>query len=367
MKLLYCIKSLHRSGGMERVLTIKAGWLCANGHQVHLVTAGQKGRKPFFQPDPRVNLIDLHDRSRFKGSFRENLRQAIAQIDPDICISLGGKDACFLPEAANGRPCLVEYHFCYDKFFIKYSGLLLRPYAWLRTRLRDQAFANFDCLVALTKEDRPAWSSIVREVRQIYNPITTSIPNESITNHLDAKRVIAVGRLEKEKNFVDLIVAWKTVFSAHPDWRLDIFGDGRQKNRLSGLIAKLGLEGGVALQGSSDRIASEYLRSSAVVMSSVREGFPLVLVEGSSFGLPLVSYDCPTGPAEILEDGVNGLLVKTGDTDQLAAAVCRLIEDAPLRKKMGAAALRTSECFSLPVIMGQWEQLFAELAAVRHR
>lgn len=361
MKLLYCIKSLKNSGGMERVLTTKANWLCANGHEVHIVTARQKGRKPFFDLDPRVDLVDLSDKSRFKGRFREKLRQAVSEMDPDICISLGGRDAPFLPEVAPGRPCLVEYHFCYDKFFIKYPGPLLKPYAWLRTHRRDKAFSRFDCLVALTKEDRPAWSSVVRDVRQIYNPVTASSRNGPAASNLNAKRVIAVGRLEKEKNFEDLVLAWKKVSSRHPDWRLDLFGDGSRKGMLRGMISKLGMEGLVTLRGSSGRIASEYLGSSAVVMSSKREGFPLVLVEGSSFGLPLISYDCPTGPSEIIEDGVNGLLVKTGDTARLSDAICRVIEDEDLRKRMGAAALRTSQRFSLPVIMGQWIRLFSEL------
>lgn len=365
MKLLYCIKSLHRSGGMERILTIKANWLSANGYDVHVVTARQKGRKVFFDLDPRVDLVDLGDKSRFKGRYKEKLGQAIFEIDPDICISLGGKDASVLPEVAIGRPCLVEYHFCYDKFFMKYPGLFLKPYAWLRTRRRDRAFAKFDCLVALTKADSRAWSPIVRDVRQIYNPITASLENESATNALDARRVVAVGRLEREKNFQDLVLAWQAVSARHPDWKLDIFGNGKQKGKLLRLIARLGLEGKVRLCGLSRRIASEYLKSSAVVLSSRHEGFPLVLVEGSSFGLPLISYDCPTGPSEIIENGVNGLLVKAGDTGQLADSVCRVIEDAGLRKRMGAAALRTSQRFSVPAIMGQWEELFSEFSGKR--
>lgn len=361
MRILYCTSSLARAGGIERVLTRKANWLSADGAEVHIVTARQKGRKPFFPLDPGVHLVDLH--RSFTGTFRERLRKAVSSIDPDICISLGGKDAYFLPEAAQGRPCLVEYHFCYDKFFLKYP----KPYAWLRTRLRDRAFGKFDCLVALTRADRPAWSPVIRDVRQIYNPVTTAAPQESPASPLDARRMIAVGRLETEKNFADLIRAWRRVASAHPDWKLDIFGEGSQRNKLQGLIRGLGLEGKVTLCGASDAIAAEYLRSSALVLCSRREGFPLVLVEGCSAGLPLISYDCPTGPSEIIEDGVNGLLVKTGDTDQLAASVCRIIEDEALRKNMGAAALRTARRFTPPVVMGQWKALFAELTAGKHR
>ena len=362
MRLAFFIPSLHRTGGMERVLTTKANYLANAGYEVHLVTWRQKGRKPAFSLDPRVRLADLGDRSRFRGSFPQRLRQAIAALKPDISLSLGGRDAFFLPAAAEGRPCVAEYHFCYDKFFLKYSRAALKPYAWLRTWLRDRAFSKFDGLVSLTKEDCPAWAAVCRRVWQIYNPLTLSGGLEAPSGQPRGKRVIAAGRLVKEKNFADLIRAWESVAALHPDWRLDIFGEGRERKRLQTLIFRLGLEGRAALRGSSDSLACEYAKSSLLALSSKREGFPLVLIEGSSLGLPLISYACPTGPSEIIEDGVNGLLVKPGDRQQLAKALCRLIEDKELRGRMGAEALRSSERFSLPRIMKQWESLFAELA-----
>lgn len=376
MKLLYCIKSLHNSGGMERVLTVKANWLCDHGYDVCIVTERQKGRKPFFALDPRVKTVDLGDRTRYSGGFRSKLKQAVSEIAPDICISLCGRDVYSLPAVSGHTPCLAEYHFSHDKFFVKYSGALMWPYAWLRTYLMERALQKFDCTVTLTQSDVPVWASVTRNVRQIYNPITavcgSGLCQDTMggtdvmpLSDLSAKRIIAAGRLEDQKNFSELVEAWGTVSAGHPDWRLDIFGEGSQRGALLQLVSRLGLEGKVRLCGTTDDIMTEYVRSSAVVMSSKHEGFPLVLVEGSACGLPLISYDCPTGPSEIIEDGVNGFLVPMGDTAKLAAAIERVISDDALRAEMGAAAFETSRRFTLPFIMGRWTALFSELSENR--
>lgn len=482
MKIMYCIRGLHNSGGMERVLSVKANLLVSRGHEVSIVVLRLKGRKPFFPIDPSVNIVDLsapylslpgHPSSanatsdsprttvssavgsaatpatgsarrensaymvssavgsasspatgnartqgstsnpstmaseRLKGSVRERLSRVVEMLDPDVCVSLCGPEVRILPAVAGGRPCVAEYHFSHDKFYRKYGGIFMYPYAWLRTHMLERAVSEYDCMVTLTEHDLPIWKRHCRRVERIFNPVTTP-PGQ--VSRLAEKRMIAVGRLEDQKNFKDLVSAWSIVAERCPDWRLEIFGEGKLEHALRSQIARLGLTGSVILRGVVKDIASEYSNSSALLMTSLHEGFPLALVEASSFGLPLISYDCPTGPSEIIIDagpggfdgdgrgagagagdgaGVdagagdgagadagnvpaatldqaagntpNGYLVPVGDVRTLADRICRIASDDNLRLRLGAASKASSHRFTPETIISAWEHLFSSL------
>lgn len=240
---------------------------------------------------------------RLKGSVRKRLARVVEMLDPDVCVSLCGPEVRILPAVAGGRPCVAEYHFSHDKFYRKYGGIFMYPYAWLRTHMLERAVSEYDCMVTLTEHDLPIWKRHCRRVERIFNPVTTP-PGQ--VSRLAEKRMIAVGRLEDQKNFKDLVSAWSIVAERCPDWRLEIFGEGKLEHALRSQIARLGLTGSVILRGVVKDIASEYSNSSALLMTSLHEGFPLALVEASSFGLPLISYDCPTGPSEIIIDAGDG-------------------------------------------------------------
>ena len=442
MKIMYCIRGLHNSGGMERVLSVKANLLASRGHEVSIVVLRLKGRKPFFPIDPSVNIVDLsapylsfpgHPSSanatsdsprttvssavgsapglatgsastessaspvssaagitsvqstmaseRLKGSVRKRLARVVEMLDPDVCVSLCGPEVRILPAVAGGRPCVAEYHFSHDKFYRKYGGIFMYPYAWLRTHMLERAVSEYDCMVTLTEHDLPIWKRHCRRVERIFNPVTTP-PGQ--VSRLAEKRMIAVGRLEDQKNFKDLVSAWSIVAERCPDWRLEIFGEGKLEHALRSQIARLGLTGSVILRGVVKDIASEYSNSSALLMTSLHEGFPLALVEASSFGLPLISYDCPTGPSEIIVDAgpgggdgagnvpaatldqaagntPNGYLVPVGDVRTLADRICRIASDDNLRLRLGAASKASSHRFTPETIISVWEHLFSSL------
>ena len=316
---------------------------------------------------------------RLKGSVRKRLSRVVEMLDPDVCVSLCGPEVRILPAVAGGRPCVAEYHFSHDKFYRKYGGIFLYPYAWLRTHMLERAVSEYDCMVTLTEHDLPIWKRHCRRVERIFNPVTTP-PGQ--VSRLAEKRMIAVGRLEDQKNFKDLVSAWSIVAERCPDWRLEIFGEGKLEHALRSQIARLGLTGSVILRGVVKDIASEYSNSSALLMTSLHEGFPLALVEASSFGLPLISYDCPTGPSEIIVDagdggGVgnvpaatlnqaagntpNGYLVPVGDVRTLADRICRIASDDNLRLRLGAASKASSHRFTPETIISAWEHLFSSL------
>ena len=180
----------------------------------------------------------------------------------------------------------------------------------------------------------------------------------------DAKRVLAAGRLTRQKGFDWLIPAWAQVEAKHPDWELKICGEGKWRERIEAQVAEHGLQN-VALPGNCDDMAAEMSNASIFALSSRFEGFPLILCEAMSKGMAPVAFDCPTGPAEMIRDGENGLIVPLGDIDAFAAALNRMVEDDELRHRCGPAAAETGKNFKMEAIGPMWDELFRELLSER--
>lgn len=182
---------------------------------------------------------------------------------------------------------------------------------------------------------------------------------------LETRTVVIAGRLVGEKQIDHAITIWDTVARRHPTWTLRIFGDGPLAGALRRQIDVLGLHDSVQLNGNSPHLAEEWAKASLALMTSRNEAFPLVLTEAQAAGVPVVSYDCPNGPREVVLDGQTGILVPAGDTDAAAEALIRLIEDAPLRHGMGHAAAESVARLAPPVVTAMWENIFAELESER--
>ena len=182
---------------------------------------------------------------------------------------------------------------------------------------------------------------------------------------LDSKVVVAAGRLSRQKGFDRLLKAWAKVAGDHPDWELRIFGEGHKGPRLRQWIADLGIGGSARLMGFTPRLDEELAAGSLFVMSSRREGFPMVLLEAMAVGLPVISFDCPTGPRDIIREGVDGHLVRDGDIDALAAAMSGLMRDEARRRTYGAAAVEVAQRYSIDRIARRWETLLAEAAEAK--
>jgi len=221
---------------------------------------------------------------------------------------------------------------------------------------------RFDAIVVLTGDD-------ARDYREELNGALTrveQIPNAlpelgGGTSPLDEKAVVAAGRLTGQKGFDLLIRAFALVVRERPDWELRIYGDGSQRAELERLIAELGLDGSVRLMGATSDIGEELARASVFALSSRFEGFGMVLVEAMSKGVPVVSFDCPRGPSEIVDDGVDGVLVPNGDVGALARALVELTGDEQRRRALGAAGLEKSRRYEIGAIGERWEALLTDL------
>ncbi len=189
----------------------------------------------------------------------------------------------------------------------------------------------------------------------------TNVPPSTST----APVVVAAGRLTAPKGFDLLLDAFALVAQQEPEWSLRIYGAGDRRSQLLEQIRHLGVKGRVRLMGMSTKLDRELPKASVFVLSSRYEGFPMVVLEAMRAGLPVLSFDCPTGPSELITHGQDGLLVPPGDVPALAGAMRRLMQQHELRQAMGAAALRKAASYDVEAIARRWEELLDDLVAAK--
>jgi glycosyltransferase involved in cell wall biosynthesis len=227
-----------------------------------------------------------------------------------------------------------------------------------------EAVPRLDSYVVLTEDDLTdyrEWAPPGSRIDRIPNGHTTPPAEQGST--LDSKVVVSAGRFVPRKGFDRLVAAWVPIAEEFPDWRLHLYGDGPEEPTIRQAIADHGLEDVVHLKGYTDSFDDVLFDSSLYAMGSTSEGFPMVLVEAMGKGVPLVAFDCPRGPADMIEDGVNGRLVPDGDLAGFSAALRELIADPARRAAMGKAGLLRARDYEMTSIAGQWEALFDELQA----
>lgn len=375
MKIIYCIGNIHNSGGIERIISTKANYLVNKGYEIHIVVIYPAPKTPFFNFDSRIKFHYLNlDFEKEKGlkkkfHFRRNKKvflQTISvlfhKIKPDIAISTFCKYSKYIYELNDGSKKIIERHFAKYKRAQYYSKLdkyyLGRIITYLY-RLNDYNICNhFDRFIVLTHEDQKSWGQNLLNIEVIENPITI-IPQHSAC--LENKKVISLGRLNQQKQFQHLIKIWKIISQKYPDWKLSIYGNGEQEKKLKKLISKLNLNSSIEINSPTSDVSSVLLESSIYAMTSKYEGFCLTLTEAMAHGVPPVSYDCKSSPAEIIKNGEDGLLVPLNNKKIFIQKLSFLIENEKLRKQMGKAASLNILRYSLDNIMQKWIDLFERL------
>jgi glycosyltransferase involved in cell wall biosynthesis len=235
-------------------------------------------------------------------------------------------------------------------------------------RVLARHYRTLDAVVTTTRADAAAYRARMAlpgvRVEAVPNivPAPDCAPSDGT-----APVIAAAGRLAPGKRFDLLLEAFSLVAGKVPDWRLRIYGGGAQQDRLQTMIDDLDLAGRAALMGPHTPIEPEFAKASVVVSASDAESFGMTLVEAMRCGVPVVSTDCPLGPAEIIRDGVDGRLVPVGDARALADVLVEVVEDGPGRRAMGRAALQSARRFDPGPVVARYELLFAELHSSRHR
>ena len=378
MKIAYLLPGgFYKAGGIERVVIIKANYLAEKmGYDLAIITTEQMGRPAFYHVSDKVHLyhldIGIHVNfgkekyvqkviSRFFKirEYRKALEKLLREISPDITISTLGIDIDFLGKIRDESVHLGELHhpgnYRQLMAYIMYKSFIPIFVEKVRTRLLKLQCKKLSRLIVLTNEEKMSWKN-VNNIELMPNPLSYFPDKTSICT---SKKAIAVGKLVYEKGFDQLIESWRIVHKKHPDWTLSIFGIGDQKEILLGLINQYGLESVIEIHDPVKDIYSQFLEHSIMLFSSrCLDALPMVLIEAMSCGLPLVAFDAPCGPKDIITDGKNGLLVPAGNIELFAEKVCLLIESEKLRQSMGDSARQMSFDYQEDKIMNQWIQLF---------
>ncbi|MGW4408134.1 glycosyltransferase family 4 protein [Nonomuraea sp. NPDC004702] len=369
-------------GGTIRTVFNLAGYL-AEKHDVEIVSILKEAEEPFFPIDPRVRFRFLDDRlkpspdplramlSKFPSKLippeetayhRFNLwtdyklARYIRSLDSGVLMAT--RPGLNLAMAQLAQPGVIT---------IGQEHVALRTQAEPMQKLIKWRYRRMDALVTLTKADlRDYRSTLPKKPKKLARIPNAVPPMSGEVSRLDAKVVVAVGRMTRLKGFHRLITAWETVAAAHPDWKLRIFGAGPQEDNLAAQIVEAGLEGKVELPGPTSDVGAELEKASIFVLSSRHEGFPMTILEAMAKGLAIVSFNSPHGPKEMITDEVDGLLVKPRTNANLAASIMRVIEDEPLRRSLAAAALETARTYDVHAVGQKWDELLDELVARRN-
>ncbi len=329
------------SGGTERVATTLANAL-SNKYDVAVVSRDTADRRSnAFKLEDAVSDIKFTGGT---GRFITQCKHYIAQSKPDIVIIhtmskltpvllLGGVKA-------NNVWSLEHISFNFHNILFKY--------------FRRKLYKKLDKVITLTHEDARNYTFIVDKVSVIAN--SHPLPIRKSVDSLDSKTIVSIGRLTSQKGYDLLIQAWSLIEIRYPKWSLHIYGEGEDKEKLEVLITRLNLRN-ITLKGITTNVQTVYDTAEFYVMSSRFEGFGMVLIEAQSRGLPIVSFDCPSGPAEIIQDSINGYLVENGNIDMLADRISHLIENEALRRKFSNEALLSAKRFEPEKIISQWMNL----------
>jgi glycosyltransferase involved in cell wall biosynthesis len=365
-------------GGTIRTTLGLAEQLSRRGGEVEILSSRRTREQPFMRFPPEVTFTTLDDRTAPRGGLARVLSKLPSllvhpydYVYPRVSLltDLGlirrlrslrggvliGTRPAFNLIAARLAPPGVTTVGVENMNFHSHRPPLARDIG--------RRYRGLDALVVLTDADRRDYERLLAGAGTRVEQIANAAPALGGGRAgLDSKVVVAVGRLTGQKGFDLLIRAFAQVVPEQPEWKLRIYGGGPKREELEQLADELGLGESVALMGSTEAIGEELAKGSVFALSSRFEGFGMVIVEAMSKGLPVVSFDCPRGPGEIVGHGVDGLLVENGDVDGFARALLELIGDEERRRSYGAAALEKARRYEPGPIGARWVELLERLA-----
>ena len=352
MRIALIISSLG-CGGAERVLCSIANYWARKNYKIAILTLDNSA--PFYLLEENVELEPLSLLKNSDSAFSaianniariKVIKKKLIEIDPDIVISFMTETNVISTIACRiiAKPIIISERICYD---------FLKSRAW--TFLRKLVYGFSNALILQTRYDKEKYNHLSNTF-VINNPLSLK---EIRPNAKREKNILAVGRLDRAKGFDRLI----RVFSRleHTDWKLTIIGEGSERNSLEKLMCGLSSEDKIRMPGKTKEIEQWYQKASIFVLSSRVEGFPNVLCEAMAYGCACVSFDCISGPNEIITDNVDGYLVKNGDMNALAEKLRFLINHPAERRRIGNEAVKIRERLNIDSIMSEWDKVIKRI------
>ncbi|MES9607307.1 glycosyltransferase [Actinomadura sp. NPDC000929] len=372
------LQNAHGTGGTIRTVLNLCGHL-ARDHDVEIVSVLKRSRRPFFPLPAGVTVTYADDLLGPKGRSARLLSRLPSLLTPadeasfrhmslwtDVCLLRRAVWRAAPPDVLIGtRPSLNLLAAELAPAGVATIGqdhMHLGAYRPVLRRQIVRAYRRLDVVTTLTEADRAEYEAALAgsPVRVVRIPNAAPALPERPSQRVH-KVVVAAGRLVHAKGFDVLLRAFVPIAAEHPDWTLRVFGGGPRRDRLRALIDDLGLGGRAELCPRTRDLHGEMGRAAVYALSSRREGMPMVVIEAMGMGLAVVAFDCPTGPAEMIVHGRDGLLVPAGDVDALTAALRAVITDSGLRDRLGEAALRSARAHHLDRIGPRWSRLIREL------
>lgn len=356
MQLTLVIYSLS-CGGAERVISRMANYWAEKGWRITILTFDDGSEPPFYDLHPKVihHPIDtlrfsVNSVQRIVNSLNRLwiLRRTIKKSTPQAVISFTVKVnvLTLLATLWLGLPTIVSERAPPAQYSIGKLWNTLRhwTYPWTLG------------LVVQNPNILAYFSAVVQKKGHVIpNPFVLPHDISAVEANRRTKTVIAVGRLDKQKGFDRLLKAFASIAQRHREWSLVIWGEGKHRVELETLRDELGLQGCAFFPGWTRKPFEEMKQAHLFVLPSHFEGFPNVLCEAMACGLPVVSFDCPNGPSEIIRDGIDGVLVPPDDVDALASAMEHLMNDPSTRRRLASHASEVVERFGLEKVMRMWE------------
>ena len=362
-KICFLLGGFQGNGGIGRVTSILVNQLCQdNDFEIHTISYMQDQRPMLYDIKTEVHSHVLYD-SPCSMSKAILFRHAIKKVRTilrdekiDLLIACG---ALYYPLGIMACKRTKVKCICWEHTDPATSS----DYKF-QNLCRKYAVSRCAHMVVLTKSAERYYKQHFpvskNKITQIYNPIAEGAAKSEQYNG-KSKKIISVGRLSYQKNFDRLISIAARILPLYPDWSWDIYGDGELKDSLQVLIDENKLSAQLTLKGQVSDLYNHYGDYAFMVMTSRYEGFPMSLIEGAANRLPLVSFDIPTGPNEIILDGSNGYLIDPNSDDDMVERIRYLIENPTLRSTMSEEVHRLTDSFALGRILKQWKTLFGEL------
>lgn len=351
---------MSRTGGTERVLSIIANELSKqkNKFNIHILSITNENNTSYFNLENEIKndrILKSKDVNFKKQYFQvvKGIRHYIKENNIDILIDVEVIASLFsIPATRFTKTKLISWeHFN----FYEDNGSHLRIYA----RKLAARFSN--CIITLTEHDKQNYLNnldIKGKVEYIYNPIEEV---DDVECNIKSKQIISVGRLTYQKGFDMLCDVAKVVLKDNKGWKWLILGDGEDKDKLRSKIKEYGLENKLILKGNVSNVEEYYKNSSLYVMTSRFEGLPMTLLEAKTYKLPIVSFNCLTGPSEIVKNNVNGYLINPENVEAMSNKLNILMNDENKIKEFSNNAQIDIEKFKLKPIIERWEKVLISL------
>lgn len=337
-------------GGAERVSFTLASWL-DTCDDIHATIVALNESKKLSYPTEGIDYINLNSKNLIWG-----IRKIAKQKNANIVLTMTVPLCIYTVPALLGLN--VKHVVSERNSPAHFAG------KWTTKVLSRWLMKQADGFIFQTRQARDYYGGRIAERSTIiHNPIC-ELSQDLFKPVLERKKVIvSVGRLNKQKNYAVLVKAFAQVLKEYPDYTLIIYGDGKERDNLVELITKLELTDKVYLSGTQSNVHKEIVDAAMFVMSSDFEGMPNALMEAMVLGIPCVSTDCPCGgPAELIVNGKNGILVPVGDIDAMTNAMKSILSNNKFAELIGREASLIKETHSADLICKKWLDYFIRIS-----